>query len=80
MQALEGHIEMRWERPWFWPFSKMLVSRGDKVQTYIPKANEFAAWEYTMFKRFRPVILHKSTFLHFQSAEMVFDERIYHLC
>jgi cholesterol oxidase len=42
MQALEGHIEMRWERPWFWPFSKMLVSRGDKVPTYIPKANEFA--------------------------------------
>lgn len=42
MQALEGHLEMRWERPWFWPFKKMLVSRGDKVQTYIPKANEFA--------------------------------------
>jgi cholesterol oxidase len=42
MQALEGHIEMRWQRPWFWPFSKMLVSRGDKVPTYIPKANEFA--------------------------------------
>jgi cholesterol oxidase len=42
MQALEGHIEMRWQRPWFWPFSRMLVSRGDKVPTYIPKANEFA--------------------------------------
>ena len=42
MQALEGHIEMRWQRPWFWPFGKMLVSRGDKVPTYIPKANEFA--------------------------------------
>ena len=42
MQALEGHLEMRWERPWFWPFKKMLVSRGDKVRTYIPKANEFA--------------------------------------
>lgn len=42
MQALEGHIEMRWERPWFWPFAKMLVSRGNKVQTYIPKANAFA--------------------------------------
>lgn len=42
MQALEGHIEMRWERPWFWPFSKMLVSRGNKVPTYIPSANEFA--------------------------------------
>jgi cholesterol oxidase len=42
MQAVEGHIEMRWQRPWFWPFNKMLVSRGDKVPTYIPKANEFA--------------------------------------
>ena len=42
MQTLEGEIEMRWQRPWFWPFRKFLVSRGDKVPTYIPKANEFA--------------------------------------
>ncbi|MGO9209050.1 MAG: GMC oxidoreductase [Terriglobales bacterium] len=42
MQALEGEIEMRWQRPWFWPFRKFLVSRGGKVPTYIPKANEFA--------------------------------------
>ena len=42
MQTLEGHIKMRWQRPWFWPFHKMLVSRGKKVPTYIPKANEFA--------------------------------------
>ena len=42
MQALEGHIEMRWQRPWFWPLHKALVSRGDKVPTYIPRANEFA--------------------------------------
>ncbi len=42
MQALDGHIKMRWERPWFWPFRKALVSRGKKVPTYIPKANEFA--------------------------------------
>jgi len=42
MQALDGHIEMRWERPWFWPFRKTLVSRGQKVATYIPEANEFA--------------------------------------
>jgi len=42
MQALEGHIEMRWERPWFWPFRKFLVSRGAKVPTYIPQANAFA--------------------------------------
>ncbi len=42
MQTLDGHIEMRWERPWLWPFGKRLVSRGDKVPTYIPQANEFA--------------------------------------
>ncbi len=42
MQALDGEIEMRWKRPWFWPFKKMLVSRGEKVPAYIPQANEFA--------------------------------------
>ncbi len=42
MQALDGHIDMAWKRPWFWPFRKCLVSRGDKVPTFIPAANEFA--------------------------------------
>ena len=42
MQAIEGHIEMAWQRPWFWPFRKFLSSRGPRVPTYIPKANEFA--------------------------------------
>jgi cholesterol oxidase len=42
MQALDSHIDMQWDRPWFWPFRKFLVSRGAKVPTYIPKANEFA--------------------------------------
>lgn len=42
MQALDGEIDMRWQRPWFWPFRKFLLSRGEKVPTYIPKANEFA--------------------------------------
>jgi cholesterol oxidase len=42
MQALDNEIEMCWQRPWFWPFRKFLVSRGAKVPTYIPKANEFA--------------------------------------
>ena len=42
IQALEGHIEMAWERPWFWPFRKFLISRGAKVPTYIPQANAFA--------------------------------------
>jgi cholesterol oxidase len=42
MQAVEGHIEMDWQRRWFWPFGKMLVSHGAKVPTYIPRANQFA--------------------------------------
>jgi cholesterol oxidase len=42
MQALDGELEMRWQRPWFWPFRKYLVSRGEKIPAYIPKANEFA--------------------------------------
>lgn len=42
MQALDGEIEMQWRRPWFWPFRKFLVSRGEKVPTYIPQANQFA--------------------------------------
>lgn len=42
MQSLEGHIDMRWERPAFWPFRKMLVSRGQRIPTFIPQANQFA--------------------------------------
>jgi cholesterol oxidase len=42
MQALESNLEMCWRRPWFWPFRKSLSSRGQKVPTYIPRANEFA--------------------------------------
>ena len=42
MQALDGEIEMHWRRPLFWPFRKFLVSRGERVPTYIPEANEFA--------------------------------------
>jgi cholesterol oxidase len=42
MQALPGHIDMHWRRHIFWPFRKFLVSRGNKVPTFIPAANEFA--------------------------------------
>lgn len=42
MQSLEGHIDMRLGRVWWWPFGKTLVSRGPRISTYIPKANEFA--------------------------------------
>jgi cholesterol oxidase len=43
MQAMEGHIDMRLGRPWFWPFRKTLMSRGKKIPTFIPQANDFAA-------------------------------------
>ncbi|AKT39227.1 GMC oxidoreductase [Chondromyces crocatus] len=42
MQALDGHIDMRWRRRWFWPFRKVLVSEGEKIPTNIPAANDFA--------------------------------------
>jgi cholesterol oxidase len=42
MQALEGHIDMKWQRHIYWPFRKFLVSRGTRVPTFIPAANEFA--------------------------------------
>ncbi len=42
MQTLEGHIDMRLARSWCWPFRKVLVSRGRRIPTFIPQANEFA--------------------------------------
>jgi cholesterol oxidase len=42
MQTIDGHIDMRLRRPWFWPFRKVLVSQGQRIPTYIPQANEFA--------------------------------------
>jgi cholesterol oxidase len=42
MQTLDGHINMRLQRRWFWPFRKILASQGKKVPTFIPQANEFA--------------------------------------
>lgn len=42
MQTLDVHIEMRLGRPWFWPFRKVLMSRGRRVPTHIPGANDFA--------------------------------------
>jgi cholesterol oxidase len=42
MQTLDGYIDMRLGRPWLWPFRKVLVSRGERIPTFIPQANEFA--------------------------------------
>jgi cholesterol oxidase len=48
MQTLEGHIQMRMARPWFWPFRKMLMSSGAPIPTFIEGANEFAGKMATM--------------------------------
>jgi cholesterol oxidase len=42
MQTLDGYIDMRMGRPWFWPFRKTLMSHGNRIPTFIPQANEFA--------------------------------------
>jgi len=42
MQTLEGYIDMRLGRLWFWPFRRTLVSHGRRIPTYIPQANAFA--------------------------------------
>jgi cholesterol oxidase len=42
MQTVDGHINMRWKRRWYWPFSKGLSSEGDRIPTFIPEANAFA--------------------------------------
>ncbi|WP_148862830.1 GMC oxidoreductase [Marinobacter fonticola] len=41
MQTIEGHIDMRWTRPWYWPFSKTLTSHGNPIPSFIPEANAF---------------------------------------
>ncbi len=41
MQTLDGHIDMRLRRRWFWPFRKILASEGQKIPTFIPRANQF---------------------------------------
>jgi cholesterol oxidase len=42
MQTLDGYIQMRLGRPWFWPFRRVLRSYGQRIPTFIPQANEFA--------------------------------------
>jgi cholesterol oxidase len=41
MQTLEGHLDMRWTRPWYWPFSRTLTTHGKRIPTFIPEANAF---------------------------------------
>lgn len=41
MQTLDGHLNMRLKRLWYWPFRKGLVTEGDPIPAFIPEANEF---------------------------------------
>lgn len=42
MQTVDGHIDMRLRRRWFWPFRADLTSYGKKIPPFIPQAHEFA--------------------------------------
>ncbi len=42
MQTIDGHLDLRLERPWYWPFRRRLQSHGPKIPTSIPQANAFA--------------------------------------
>lgn len=42
MQTIDGHLNMRLKRLWYWPFRKALVTEGERIPTFIPEANAFA--------------------------------------
>ena len=42
MQTVDGHIDMRLRRRWWWPFGRVLTSHGRKIPAFIPQANELA--------------------------------------
>lgn len=41
MQTIDGHLNMRLKRLWYWPFRKALVTEGKAIPAFIPEANEF---------------------------------------
>ncbi|MBA3538060.1 MAG: cholesterol oxidase, partial [Deltaproteobacteria bacterium] len=43
MQTIDSTLRMRLRRRWFWPWSRLLCSDGDRIPTNIPAANTFAA-------------------------------------
>jgi cholesterol oxidase len=42
MQTIDATLRMRLRRRWFWPFTRLLCSDGDRIPTNIPAANVFA--------------------------------------
>jgi cholesterol oxidase len=43
MQTLDTHLDMKWTRPWYWPFARTLTTHGPRIPTFIPEANAFTA-------------------------------------
>jgi len=41
MQTLDASLRMRLRRRWFWPFTHLLCSEGNRIPTNIPQANAF---------------------------------------
>lgn len=41
MQTVDASLSMRLKRRWYWPFSRLLCSEGNRIPTNIPQANEF---------------------------------------
>lgn len=42
MQTIDATLRFRLQRRWFWPFTKLLSTHGQRIPTNIPQANEFA--------------------------------------
>jgi cholesterol oxidase len=41
MQTVDASLQMKLRRRWFWPFSPLLCSEGNRIPTNIPQANAF---------------------------------------
>lgn len=42
MQTIDGHINFRRKRNWYWPFSANLSSEGAPIPAYVPQGSAFA--------------------------------------
>lgn len=45
MRTVESKLQLRLRRPWFFPFRKILSSRGKKISAYIPEVDQLLARE-----------------------------------
>ena len=50
MQTIDATLRFRLKRRWYWPFTRLLVTEGDRIPTNIPAANEFALRAAKSFK------------------------------